>query len=588
MLHHPTDIVSSLAGVAAAVAATGLAWVAGSCLAPTRPSDERLAAGMLVLIGASGLLIAQPLIGWSLLAHPWLLRLLLVAGVGAAVWWRRPPLTPLPRPTRRWLAVAAVGLLVSFPILAAQSLDVAIPGGDIAWHEGWIRQLRGGVLEPVGLYAGVPSAYPWLYHALLGATFQVFGLSMATGLITAQALGLVLLALGIWLFCREAGLNPPAGTWGACLAIAGCGPAVLLVSRARLLDSPSPLTALANLPPLLPRDLGIALMGYVLWLGLRAARSGSLSVAAACGAVAGLIVLSSPLALVPALGAALAMALVHRRWRAAAVEPAAGAGVALIWVAPLWWHAHRLGGLRNTTAPHLTDPPRATSLVGLGVLAVLAVAGLVIARRRDRIDSLALGIPIAVAAAAWLGSVSLSGPVGGSMALTRGVRALPPVSLALVAPAGLALAEAVQTAGRRAGLAVTVVASIVLFSSTAAAAWTLRDHLDRRADAPVLSCPALDVRAGDTIAVLPARRRGQIALQMALFQRTGAYLYYAERPRVRFKSPHTADQSSRLRTLHGLELGGPVPPGIDALVTLDRTADPACAFRGHPLSIRLP
>ena len=73
-----------------------------------------------------------------------------------------------------------------------------------------------------------------------------------------------------WLFCVEVGLGP--GAWLAGpprLAVAGSG-LPCCSSRGELLASPSPLSAFADLPPPLPRDLGMALAAQLLWLGLRA------------------------------------------------------------------------------------------------------------------------------------------------------------------------------------------------------------------------------------------------------------------------------------------------------------------------------
>ena len=100
----------------------------------------------------------------------------------------------------------------------------------------------------------------------------------------------------------------------------------------------------------------------------------------------------------------------------------------------------------------------ATSLVGLGGLVVLGAAGLVAAHRRPQLDFAGLLVPVAVAVAAWLISVALSGPVGGTTAFSRGVRGLAPLSLALAAPCGLALALALRTQTRR--LATVAVAAV--------------------------------------------------------------------------------------------------------------------------------
>src|SRR6476659_2909686 len=117
MLHDSSDIVTNMAGLLAALVTVAAAWVAGCCIAPRRPGSERLAAGLLALRAVCAVPMAQPLAGFSLLGHAWLLRLLAVGGIAVAAAWRRPRVWPLPRPHRAWLGVAAAGLLVSLPQL---------------------------------------------------------------------------------------------------------------------------------------------------------------------------------------------------------------------------------------------------------------------------------------------------------------------------------------------------------------------------------------------------------------------------------------------------------------------------------------
>jgi len=572
------------AGLSAAVLTVAVAWVIGCCITPRRPPMERLTAGLLAGLGLCALPLAQPLVGASLLGHAWLLRLVLVVGLVAAAFWLRPAVWPPPRPHPSWWGIAAAGVLVSLPqLLSPNGMPVS---GDIAWHEGWIRQLSGGLLDPAGLYPGVPAAYPWLYHSATAALIQTFGLGLPAGLVAVQALTLLLLALGMWLFSREVGLQPAACAWSAALAVAGSGPALLLVSPGSLLATPSPVAALGNLPPPLPRDLGLALFAQVIWLGTRAARSPGWAAATATGAVAGLIALSSPVTLAAGLGSAAALALARRRPLLALGEAAIAAACSAVWWGPLVWHAHDLGGLANTTANGLGDPPLATSVLGVGVLVLLGGAGLLLSRRRADVDSLALGVPVAVSAGAWLVAVQLSGPVAGTTAFSRGVRGLAPLSLALTAPAGLALTAAMRTRGRRT-LAVAVAASAVLFSSVAVAAVALHHRFAAHESFAALSCPALRVGAGDTIAAAPA---GAGPMQMSLFARTGAYLLYAERPRLRFR--HAFDsiptQQQRRAWLHAIATGGAIPAGVDVLVIGAHGRDGSCRYQHRRLRIRTP
>ena len=69
------------------------------------------------------------------------------------------------------LAVGALAGLVT--VLPELIEPVANYGGDMLWHEGWIRQLADGQAEPTGVYAGVPNGYPWLFHSLGAWMFEL-------------------------------------------------------------------------------------------------------------------------------------------------------------------------------------------------------------------------------------------------------------------------------------------------------------------------------------------------------------------------------------------------------------------------------
>src|SRR4029078_7607188 len=102
------------------------------------------------------------------------------------------------------------------------------------------------------------------------------------------------------------------------------------------------------LRPAAPRALGLALVPLALWLVLRARRRRSPRVAIAAGAAIGLVFLLSPVPAARPIGCAVVLSLgVPVRVLAAAA--AAAAVVAGVWLAPLAWHYHRLGGFVPTT-----------------------------------------------------------------------------------------------------------------------------------------------------------------------------------------------------------------------------------------------
>jgi hypothetical protein len=289
------------------------------------PAAERLGIGILCVVGLAWLVMLQPLAGVSVVGRPWVVRAALAVAVGAVLVRRRPLGSTgfAPGPA---LAVAAAALVVSAAAWMVPGDDYPDGATDILWHEGWIRQLVGGMDAPGGVYAGVPNAYPWLEHAFAALILSGGGLGMTATLIALEAVMLLALGVGIWLLAIELGLTPAASSWAAVLALAGGGvgwvqargpAATLLTTRPNpagvatalhpfergigayagdLVLSPAPTTALANVPPVMPRELGVALLPLVVWLGVRAARRASTAWWAAAGLGFGLAFLASPLA----------------------------------------------------------------------------------------------------------------------------------------------------------------------------------------------------------------------------------------------------------------------------------------------------
>src|SRR5436190_8586245 len=319
----PHAVEPVVAGVPDVVLVVAAMWALGSAVAPRRPSAERLALALLIVLGGGWLLMGQPLVRASLLGHPFALRLLAVLVVGAAVVRRRPR-----RPERilrvTLVAAAVVAVAVAYP--AWRTPTPLLLGSDIQWHEGWIRQLAGGATTPTTLYQGVPNAYPWIYHSLAAAVMQGFAAGMATALLVMEALLLLALGLGAWVLARELRLSERAAAWAVVLAVGGGGvgwlwakgPAAVLTVGAGgprnvppglapfrpgasayggdLVLSPGPTPALAAVPPAEPRDVGLALVPIALWLVLRARRRRSPRIGLAAGAALGLIFLLSPVA----------------------------------------------------------------------------------------------------------------------------------------------------------------------------------------------------------------------------------------------------------------------------------------------------
>ena len=193
---------------------------------------------------------------------------------------------------------------------------------------------------------------------------------------TVDVLGLATIAVGMWLLVRALGGGTPAAATGTVLAVAGGGfgwlwqhgPAAVLNMSAGdlgryhgdLVLSNALVPGMGNLPPLVPRDLGVCMAPLVLWAFVRALDARSRNGLVAAGVGGGLAFLCAPLAGVFLALWAAALAL-RARATVAAWAAAAGALVAGIWLAPLALTYHRFGGFAD-----ITSLPPANPTVGTG------------------------------------------------------------------------------------------------------------------------------------------------------------------------------------------------------------------------------
>jgi hypothetical protein len=594
---------ADVAALVAVAALAALAWVMGSALLGPAPAAERLGVGILCLTGAAWVVMLQPLAGVSLTGSPWAVRAAVVAVAGTAIWRTRPwPIGRLDSPPLA--ATVAAGLLVSAPAWLSPGDDYPARSTDILWHEGWIRQLVNGGRAPGGIYADVPNAYPWLEHALAALVMAGGGLSMTATLIVVEAVMLLALATGTWLLAVEIELGGAAAGWAAVLALAGggigwiqaAGPAaVLTATRADpsttpadllrfqhgigayggdLLLSPAPTPALGNVPPAMPRELGLALLPLAAWAAVRAAHRVSARWWGVAGAATGLAFVASPVAGIVAAVVLLAVSAAHRSTGAWRALPAF-AVVALAWLGPLGWHAADLGGFVNTTRGTAVEPTALEALAAVAGLVVLAIAGVVLLARGEAAGRRgvaavtgALVVPAIIAAAApGLNAVP---------ALTRTLHYLPAAALGLTLPAGVAAARLAGSAGRRRILGAAAIAVVATASAATASAGTL-EMLRRSGGEPVLRCTRpLSGPAGGTVAVLgpPGSVAPGDSLALAVFARTGAPLLYAARPRIRFPDVylHIPPQQPRFFALRQIAVGRPAP--VDVTRVLVPASDP--------------
>ena len=593
---------AALAAVAAIVA---LAWIGGSVFLGAAPAAERLGVGVLCLAGAAWLVMLQPLAGASIVGEPWAVRALVVAAVAVAL-ARRPPLRFSGHSVGPVVAIGAAALLVSAAAWLDPGDDYPARSTDVLWHEGWIRQLVGGGNAPGGVYADVPNAYPWLEHALAALVMSAGGLAMTPTLIAMEAVMLLGLSTGTWLLAVELQIGPPAAAWAAVLAVAGGGigwleaggpAAVITASRADpsstpadllsfqrglgryggdLVLSPAPTPALGNIPPALPRELGLALVPLAAWAAVRAAHRSAPRWWSLAGAASGLAFLASPVAGIVAVVVGLVVAAAHRS-RAAWVAVPPLVVVVGVWLGPLAWRSADLGGLVSTTRGRPIEPTALQAVVAVAVLLVLAVIGAVLVARSRAADRRALAAVTAALIAPALAAAAVPG-VSAVPALTRVLHYLPAAALGLALPAGVAAAWLVGRVRGRGRIVAAAAIAAVACASAATASAGMVEVLHRSGEHPVLRCDvALGSSDAGTVAAVGAPRGPAPSdpLALTVFARTGAPLLYISRPRIRFPDVylHIPAQAPRFDALRAIAAGGAAPPEVTRV--LAPAGDPA-------------
>ena len=557
-------LIESAAGGALLLAGV---WLAGAVLAPGAGDGGRLGVGVCALVGAAWLPLWQPLVGGSLLGRPWLLRIALVAALGAGLALRRPRLLPLrPPPGGAVLALAVAELVLAWPLLRTPTDQMG--GGDVLWHLGWTRQLAGGLAEPAGVYGGIPSAYPWLYHSLLAGLLGALPGAMPAALLVLQVTAVGAGCLGAWLLARELGFDRGEAAW-AVLLVPAAGGLGWLWSRGAgavgaalpgetgayggdLVLSPAATPALGGLPPVLPRDLGVLLVPLALWAFARGLGGGRWACAGG-GFLIGCVALIAPVAGLVAAAGAVALAVARRR---PAWEALLGAAVAVApWAAPFAWHAHDRGGVVNTSEVVPLSLTASQVAVTLGLVPLLAVGGIWLARARRDLDRRAAVALLAVTALTLAVALLFSGDGhrGAAQAFGRGLRYLPFAMLGLAFPAALCTAWLARRAGRYAPLAATAIAVVLLASAASASVAQSQRVIGFDGEHRLDCVRGGTLRPGQTVALL-----ADSSDDLRVFGETGAYLLYRERPRVRFRE-WSPSQAQRTAWLGDLRAGGRVP-----------------------------
>jgi hypothetical protein len=539
------------------------AWIAGSA-AVADGTARRLGVGLSIIVAVAAAFMLQHVAGLSLLAHPWPLRMGFAVALGGALVFGHPSL-PGRHSTRAIVIVVAAATMIALQALIRPETH---PVGDMLLHQGWIHQLADGRPSPGGVYAGVPNSYPWLYHALAALVLQALPGDLAATLITMELLMLAALAIGVWLLAEQLQFPATARTWSCSLAIIGGG--------LTLKDSPAPTLAIGNIPPPLPREFGFALGSIALWSAVLASRTNRRLPAICAGTVSGLVFLTAPLAGLIASATGIVM-IARRHVPNAVLMMLATSAVSAIWLVPLAGQYRELGGFRRITTIHAHEST-VQLVAALGPLIVVGGVGLIRSSRSLPADSrwnlwAIATVPVAFTAVAAV--VSSSAPLG-APALTRPVRYLPAVGLALALAGGLGASSIVAGFRQRRTFATFAVA----ICTAALPLWVAMRATVDPPQATALECGApLPFTAGDTVAVLPRSSLDSVdGVARTVFAATGATALYRTDPRIRFRSIYQRipDQRQRLAWTRSIMNGGPSPPGVQWIIA------PAGATTGRP------
>lgn len=297
-----------------------------------------------------------------------------------------------------WRSVVLIAVpLVLVWLLPVFVSETAARSGDTPWHLGWTNQLLSGQPVPQGPAPEdvAANAYPWGFHAFLGALVRLVpGSDAMAGLVAAQFI--LVLSIPLAAACIARRISASAG-WAAAAVAGGVGGFgwVTLESPA-FATSPSAARHGADLviaspnsvyelfPPPLPRELGLVLLaaaGVVLALGLERRRRELLGLAGVALGAAGLV--SVPALVAGTVWALAAVAFFGERSR---IKQAASVFVPavlvfLLWAGPVIRHLILHGGFVNVSPSLGREWPVWTALASWGLLAPLAALGVLVSPR---------------------------------------------------------------------------------------------------------------------------------------------------------------------------------------------------------------
>ena len=356
-----------------------------------------------------------------------------------------------------WLKVG----LFALAVIALWSLPTLLSGtaarsGDTPWHLGWTEQLLAGEPVPEGPAPEdlAANAYPWGFHALLAALVRLApGTDPSLGLITLQLCLPVLIPLSAACLARR--IAPAAG-WAAAGAAAAFGGFGWLLAREPIFfTSPSNARFGADLvvaspnavyelfPPPSPREVALVLLAaaaVLVGIGLSQRRGLLLGLGGVVLGTVGLVSVPTLVAGLAWVAAAVVCCAAGRRLSSAASILVPAALVFALWAGPVVRDMVRYGGFVDITPSLGREWPLWTALGSWGLLAPLALAGVLAVRRREGaafLGALALSTGLLLALAIARGELDWS-LAGNATTLHQG-RFWPVARLLAAAAAGLAL-----------------------------------------------------------------------------------------------------------------------------------------------------
>ena len=360
---------------------------------------------------------------------------------------------------------ALVCLLLVLYLVPALMGGSSLRTGDPPWHLGWTEQLLSGEPVPTGPAPEYSrNAYPWGWHAVLATLVRV--VPGTNPMIAHESMHIVLLlAIPLAAACLARRIHARAGWWAAAAAsfIGGFGwlsartPTFITTpTQARFgadLVVASPNSLYELLPPPLPRELGLVVLGAAAVAIAWARSSEDRRVVAVAGVLVGTVGLVSVPLFTSAIAWTVAAWVISRgSWKDAALLTAVAAVVFGFWAGPVISSFIRYDGFINITPQLGKEWDLWTALTSWGLLLPLAVAGVIACARMTGVEVRAL-LGFVVGTALLLGFSIARGAfdwgLSGNATLLHQGRVWPPAHLLAAACGGVALVVAYEWLRRR-------------------------------------------------------------------------------------------------------------------------------------------